>query len=49
MQSWLQYQGRADLQACDGELLQGGFEKLTRDCLLLAEAAKDFSQELKLP
>jgi hypothetical protein len=49
MQSWLRYQGRGDLQACDREPLQGGFEKLVQETLLVAEAAEDFLKELKLP
>ena len=49
MQSWLQYQGRGDLQACDREPLQSGFEKLVQESLLVAEATEDFLKELKLP
>jgi len=49
MQSWLRYQGRADLQACDREPLQSGFEKLAQEGRLVSEASEDFLQELKLP
>jgi hypothetical protein len=49
MQSWLRYQGRGDLQACDREPLQGGFEKLVQESRQVAEASEDFLQELKLP
>jgi hypothetical protein len=49
MQSWLRYQGRGDLQACDREPLQGGFEKLVQEGRQVAEASDDFLQELKLP
>ena len=49
MQSWLRYQGRGDLQACDREPLQGGFEKLVSEARQVAEASHDFLQELKLP
>jgi hypothetical protein len=49
MQSWLRYQGRGDLQACDREPLQGGFEKLVQEARQVAEASEDFLQELKLP
>ena len=49
MQSWLRYQGRADLQSCDREPLQSGFEKLAQEGRLVSEASEDFLQELKLP
>ena len=49
MHSWLRYQGRSELQACDREPLCGGFEKLARESRQVAEAAEDFYQELKLP
>lgn len=49
MQSWLRYQGRGDLQACDREPLAGGFEKLGVEACQVAEASRDFLQELKLP
>jgi len=49
MQSWLCYQGRGDLQACDREPLESGFEKLAQEGRSVAEAAQDFLQELKLP
>jgi ParB-like chromosome segregation protein Spo0J len=49
MQSWLRYQGRGDLQACDREPLESGFEKLAQEGRLVAEASQDFLKELKLP
>jgi hypothetical protein len=49
MQSWLRYQGRGDLQACDREPLVGGFKKLGIESRQVAEASQDFLQELKLP
>jgi hypothetical protein len=49
MQSWLRYQGRGDLQACDREPLQSGFEKLTQEGRAVAELCEDFLKELKLP
>ena len=49
MQSWLRYQGRGDLQACDREPLENGFAKLAQEGRLVAEAADDFLQELRLP
>lgn len=49
MHSWLRYQGRGDLQACDREPLEGGFEKLVIEARQVAEASGDFLQELKLP
>jgi len=49
MQSWLRYQGRGDLQACDREPLASGFERLTQEGRVVAEAAEDFLKELKLP
>ncbi|MCO6458900.1 MAG: ParB N-terminal domain-containing protein [Pirellulaceae bacterium] len=49
MQSWLRYQGRGELQACDREPLQGGFQRLIDEARLTSEAAQDFLQELKLP
>ena len=49
MQSWLLYQGRGDLQACDRQPLESGFARLAQEGHLVAEAAQDFLQELKLP
>lgn len=49
MQTWLRYQGRGDLQACDRELLQSGFERLAGEARLTAEASRDFVEELRLP
>jgi len=49
MHSWLCYQGRGELQACDREPLEGGFEKLIEEARRVSEASVDFLQELKLP
>ena len=49
MHNWLRYQGRGALQACDREPLTGGFERLTREAALVAEASGDFVQELQQP
>jgi len=49
MHSWLNYQGRSDLQACDREALQSGFEKLAKESRLVSESSEDFYKELKLP
>lgn len=49
MQSWLRYQGRGELQACDREPLEDGFRRLVQESQLTAEASQDFLKELKLP
>jgi hypothetical protein len=49
MQSWLRYQGRAELQACDREPLLPGFTRLVPETRLVSEASQDFIEELKLP
>jgi ParB-like chromosome segregation protein Spo0J len=49
MQSWLRYQGRGELQACDREPLEIGFRRLLQESRLTAEASEDFVKELKLP
>lgn len=49
MQTWLQYHGRRELQACDREPLESGFEKLVSESRQVAEASEDFLKELKLP
>ena len=49
MQSWLRYQGRGELQACDREPLQSGFERLVSEAQLTSEASGDFVKELRLP
>ena len=49
MQTWLRYQGRADLQACDSQLLEAGFRRLADESLLVADATEDFLKELTLP
>jgi ParB-like chromosome segregation protein Spo0J len=48
MQTWLRYQGRGDLQACDGPLLAPGFRRLVDESRLVAEATDDFIKELPL-
>ena len=49
MQSWLRYQGRGELQACDQEPLESGFQRLVEESRLVSEISEDFLQELKLP
>ena len=49
MQSWLRYQGRGELQACDREPLQSGFARLVEEARLVSESSEDFVKELKLP
>ncbi len=49
MQTWLRYQGRGELQACDREPLESGFERLVSESRLTAEASQDFVKELRLP
>ena len=49
MHSWLRYQGRSELQACDREPLESGFRRLVEESQLTAEASQDFIKELKLP
>jgi hypothetical protein len=49
MQSWLRYQGRGELQACDREPLTVGFQRLVEEARLVSEISQDFLQELKLP
>lgn len=49
MQSWLRYQGRGELQACDRDPLVDGFRRLVQEAQLTAEASQDFLKELKLP
>jgi ParB-like chromosome segregation protein Spo0J len=49
MQSWLRYQGRAQLQACDRAPLEPGFQRLSRESRLAAETVDDFIAELKTP
>lgn len=49
MQSWLRYQGRGQLQACDREPLESGFQRLVTETRLVSELSADFLKELKLP
>jgi hypothetical protein len=49
MNTWLRFEGRGQLQACDREPLTEGFFKLRQEAYLLSEATADFVQELKLP
>ncbi|MDP6558129.1 MAG: ParB/RepB/Spo0J family partition protein [Pirellulaceae bacterium] len=49
MQTWLRYQGRGELQACDREPLETGFRRLVQESRLTAEASEDFVKELHLP
>jgi ParB-like chromosome segregation protein Spo0J len=49
MQSWLRYQGRGQLQACDRAALESGFQRLVTETQLVSELSADFLEELKLP
>ena len=49
MQSWLRYQGRAELAACDREPLESGFARLAEEARLVSQLSDDFLEELKLP
>ena len=47
--TWLRFEGRGQLQACDRGPLQPGFTKLQQEATLLIEANDDFVKELQLP
>jgi len=49
MNTWLRFEGRGQLQACDRGPLLEGFSKLHQESQLLSEATADFTKELKLP
>lgn len=49
MNTWLRYQGRGQLRACDRAVLVPGFTKLQQEAKLLIEANDDFIKELQLP
>ena len=49
MNTWLRFEGRGQLQACDRGPLTPGFVKLEQESLLVTEALGDFLKELKLP
>jgi hypothetical protein len=49
MHSWLKYQGRGTLQACDREPLVDGFRRLVQEAALVSEASHDLVHELNLP
>jgi ParB-like chromosome segregation protein Spo0J len=49
MNTWLRYQGRGTLQACDRDPLKEGFTRLVQEAALVSEAAEDFAKELSLP
>ena len=49
MNTWLRFEGRGQLQACDRGPLLEGFSKLHQESQLLSEATADFIKELKLP
>lgn len=49
MNTWLRFEGRSQLQACDRGPLQPGFAKLQQEATLLIEANDDFVKELQLP
>ena len=49
MNTWLRFEGRGQLRACDRGPLTPGFVKLGQESLLITEAADDFLKEFKLP
>ncbi len=49
MNTWLRFEGRGQLQACDRTVLLSGFTKLQQEATLLIEANDDFMKELQLP
>lgn len=49
MNTWLRFEGRGELQACDRGRLIEGFLKLAEESRLLTEATLDFVKELQLP
>jgi len=46
MENWLRHSGRAELSQRDGELLQGGLERLGRDGHTVAELSAELAREL---
>jgi hypothetical protein len=46
MENWLRHSGRAELSQRDGELLQGGLERLGRDARSVAELSAELAREL---
>jgi hypothetical protein len=49
MNTWLRFEGRGQLQACDRTVLLSGFTKLQQEATLLIESNDDFIKELQLP
>lgn len=49
MNTWMRWEGRGQLQACDRGVLLCGFKKLQQEATLLIEAGDDFIKELQLP
>jgi len=49
MNTWLRFEGRGQLQACDRGPLTPGFIKLEQEARLLLEAVGDFLKEFQLP
>lgn len=49
MNTWLRFESRGQLQACDRGPLLPGFTKLQQEATLLIEANDDFVKELQLP
>ncbi len=49
MNTYLRFEGRGQLQACDRVPLLPGFTKLQQEATLLIEANNDFIKELQLP
>lgn len=49
MNTWLRFEGRKQLQACDRGPLLPGFIKLEQEASLVMEATGDFVKEIQLP
>ena len=47
--TWIRFEGRGQLQACDRAVLISGFKRLQQESTLLIEANDDFIKELQLP
>jgi len=47
MENWLRHSGRAELSQRDGQLLQGGWERLGRDARSVAELSDELARELR--
>jgi hypothetical protein len=49
MNTWLRWEGRGQLQACDRGPLTPGFVQLGQEAGVILEATGDFLKELQLP